>query len=128
MTKQSKFLTEEQVLKNRKKSNLYYYKNHAKELIRQKAFRDRRPDFHWEHTYGMKPGDRKNLLESQDNLCAICKKNLIGIKYCVDHDHTTKKIRGILCNECNTGLGKFKDSLQLLKEVVLYLEKDLVKP
>lgn len=40
----------------------------------------------------------------------------------VDHDHTTKQIRGLLCNGCNKGLGLFKDSPQILNSAIRYLQ------
>ncbi len=71
----------------------------------------------------------QSLLESQGGVCAICKKEEQIIdkgggtqRLSVDHDHDTGKIRGLLCNDCNVGLGRFKDNLELLRSAVAYLE------
>lgn len=44
---------------------------------------------------------------------------------CVDHNHFTQKIRGLLCKDCNIGLGMFKDNPILLHNGALYLQKEL---
>jgi hypothetical protein len=51
--------------------------------------------------------------------CAICGTKTIDLH--VDHDHATGKVRGILCRECNIGLGKFGDSPELMLEAIAYL-------
>lgn len=40
----------------------------------------------------------------------------------VDHDHTTNKVRGLLCNGCNKGLGMFQENLSVLKSAVKWME------
>jgi hypothetical protein len=52
-------------------------------------------------------------------LCAVCRQR--EAKH-VDHDHETKRIRGILCFNCNRGLGKFGDDVELMGRAVDYLE------
>lgn len=62
-------------------------------------------------------------LDAQGQRCTICMVDLdLGRDTHVDHDHTTGEIRGILCKNCNTGLGQFKDSPELLRRAALYLE------
>lgn len=67
----------------------------------------------------------QEMLESQNNGCAICgvphNKNRTAL--CLDHDHVTGKIRGILCHMCNTALGRFSDSKDLLLKACNYLEE-----
>jgi len=65
----------------------------------------------------------EGLWYSQDGRCAICDK---FIKYpkdiCVDHNHKTGKIRGLLCKECNLGIGCFFDKPELTKLATEYLK------
>lgn len=65
------------------------------------------------------------MLTQQDNKCAICGNvNNLQRLMCVDHDHVTGKIRGLLCNRCNLGLGSFTDDVELLKKAINYLENN----
>lgn len=69
----------------------------------------------------------EELLKSQDGLCPICSKQLVFIGNKVyndiDHDHTTGKVRGVLCHNCNLMLGLAKDNTQTLLNAIHYLEK-----
>jgi hypothetical protein len=60
------------------------------------------------------------ILKLQKNRCCIC-NNDIKEKYCIDHNHKTKEIRGLLCYHCNMGLGKFKDRIDLLSKAIVFL-------
>lgn len=66
----------------------------------------------------------KQTLETQGNVCAICEnpETIQDTWLCVDHCHTTGQLRGLLCRACNLGLGKFKDSKELLKRAIEYLD------
>ena len=75
------------------------------------------------NSYGMTLEEKEALLKSQNNKCKICKDELQGKKLHIDHCHTTGKIRAILCHHCNTGLGLFKESPELLTKAIEYLEK-----
>lgn len=65
----------------------------------------------------------EKLLESQGNVCAICRERKGLYNMPLDHDHATGKNRGILCHYCNKGLGHFYDNSKLLKLAIEYLEK-----
>lgn len=70
--------------------------------------------------YGLNWEEYQLLLKKFKNKCGICggrDKNDLS----VDHDHQTGKVRGLLCNNCNNGLGRFKDSYQLLEKAMKYL-------
>lgn len=63
---------------------------------------------------------------AQGGLCAICKQPPSSGRYkklCVDHDHKTAKVRGLLCYNCNMGLGYFHDNSIALEAAVAYLGK-----
>ena len=64
------------------------------------------------------------LLESQNNLCAICgiREQDSGKSFVMDHCHINNKNRGILCNNCNVALGFFSDKIENLKNAIKYLE------
>jgi hypothetical protein len=61
------------------------------------------------------------IFEEQGGVCAICEEFPIGRELAVDHDHTTRAVRGLLCMRCNTGLGHFHDSIEILDRAIEYL-------
>ena len=62
-------------------------------------------------------------LAEQNGCCAICKSSCkTGKALAVDHDHETGKNRGLLCMDCNTALGKFRDNVEILQSAISYLE------
>lgn len=72
-------------------------------------------------SYGISLDDYNTMLESQLGRCAIC-GDFPGTKMLsVDHDHATGKVRGLLCNGCNTRLGQMKDSIAILELAQNYL-------
>ena len=70
--------------------------------------------------YGITLEDYQACLQKQNYVCAICKKE--SNQLYVDHCHTTNLFRGLLCMNCNTGLGQFKDNISFLNSAVNYLE------
>lgn len=76
--------------------------------------------------YGLTKKDLNELFKKQDNKCAICliDRKLVVQGLAVDHCHTTGKIRGLLCNNCNNGIGRFHDDTNKLKNAIKYLEKN----
>ena len=79
--------------------------------------------------YGISSAEYDNMLEKQDNKCKICLTSFADITLKngrtpvhIDHCHTTNKIRGLLCNYCNSGLGFFKDNTERLTNAIVYLE------
>jgi hypothetical protein len=85
---------------------------------------DTKRNYNLKRAYGITLQDFENMKTAQNNKCAICQnifKN--SVDSCVDHCHTTKKVRGILCNHCNRAIGLFKESPISLKSALKYLKK-----
>lgn len=79
--------------------------------------------------YGLSKEQYLDLFKKQDNKCAICGKSFNETKACVDHNHNTGNIRGLLCTQCNSLLGMAHDNINILKNAILYLEStSLQKP
>ena len=72
--------------------------------------------------YNMTLDDHLLMYVLQNGCCKICKQPTAYNKICVDHDHKTNKVRGLLCTHCNTLLGMAKDNLQILVNAIEYLE------
>lgn len=100
-----------------RKNNLE--KVRAKERSWREKNLERARDKERKNKYGMEPGTYKRMWEEQDGECIIC--NRVGQLLIVDHDHKTNKVRGLLCQSCNSGLGLFKDSIELLNKAINYL-------
>lgn len=84
-------------------------------------------NWHYKTNYGISYQQFLDLATKQGNICLICKRDLTFLekkdsRAVLDHCHTTGKIRGVLCNSCNTALGKFKDSIDILQNAISYLK------
>lgn len=74
--------------------------------------------------YGLSLDEYASMLQRQDGKCAICFGPPISPRpLAVDHDHATGKVRGLLCDRCNHGLGHFCDSPIRLSSAIAYLQK-----
>lgn len=108
-------------LKNRNKElerNKKYYKRRGY-ILKKEKYKDMR-DRILKNRYGISEKEYLELLKKQNNKCAICgevaKKTLD-----IDHCHTTDKVRGLLCNNCNRGIGHLKENINILKKAIEYL-------
>lgn len=96
-----------------KKSNEHYHKN-----------KDRYKFRNIKRKYGITEEEYKLLLQQQNNRCAIClKENKNNEPLHLDHCHSTNKVRGLLCNNCNLGIGNLQENLIIIKRAYEYLEK-----
>jgi hypothetical protein len=69
--------------------------------------------------YGIDDPQYRRLCAKHDETCPICDKDDVGLV--VDHDHATKQVRGLLCGNCNLGLGHFVDCIEVLNGAIVYL-------
>jgi hypothetical protein len=79
------------------------------------------------NAYGLTLEDFEAMKSTQNNLCAICGKPNSVIRLgrvrdlSVDHDHKTEKVRALLCYHCNSGLGHFRDDVEVMAKAITYL-------
>ena len=123
--------------KEKKRGSNYRAKNPEKALVRKNAWKAANPEKYISSYLGDKVASRRrilrrygltieeydNMLSSQGGVCAICRKACAsGRRLSVDHCHITNKIRGLLCDPCNRGLGAFRDDIDRMKAATVYLE------
>lgn len=75
--------------------------------------------------YGITLEEYDRMFALQSGVCAICKQpenDAYKRRLSVDHDHETGKVRGLLCHQCNTGIGKFGDDIKRLLSAAKYLK------
>tara|TARA_B110000977_G_scaffold15929_1_gene19447 strand:+ start:156 stop:485 length:330 start_codon:yes stop_codon:yes gene_type:complete len=65
------------------------------------------------------------ILKQQNNCCDVCGEHESKFKnsLCVDHNHSTGKIRGLLCNNCNSAFGKLKENTNIMYNLINYANK-----
>lgn len=77
----------------------------------------------------LKPSEKKRMTDIKPEkffICPICKKSSIPYvtaNLVIDHDHDTGNAREWICDSYNTGLGRFKDNVELMQEAIKYLKK-----
>ena len=108
----------------------YREKNKEKRTNTTKEYRDKNKDkikeYAWKRAgINITQKEYEGLLVEQNYSCAICDKHqsVLNKTLAVDHDHETGEIRGLLCWECNTALGKLGDSIPGILKVLEYLQK-----
>lgn len=120
-------------MRDREKSRAYLRDYYARNKDRAAAWaRDYRKRFDPSHrraiarkrVYGLSRDDFREMWNLQAGRCAICFERLVddGSRQAhVDHDHKTGLVRGILCVDCNVGLGRFKDNAEALRRAADYV-------
>ena len=90
-------------------------------------------NYHYKRKYGLTKEQVDQMHEDRNFKCDICngsqqprqvgKTGFFSDKLAVDHCHKTGKVRGLLCNVCNTFLGAVKDDIKILKTMINYIER-----
>jgi hypothetical protein len=106
-----------------KECSTLYHKN--RDLAKKIKAQIIRKNTNLKYHYGVTLDSYGEMLASQNGLCAICGRSpeLFNRAFAVDHDHATNIVRGILCPDCNRGLGGFHDDPDLLRKAADYLTK-----
>lgn len=81
--------------------------------------------------YGLTPKIVNQMWKDQVGACACCHQKMkrggqVSNSACIDHNHTTGKVRAILCRECNLGVAQFKEDPERCELAAAYLRKHLV--
>jgi hypothetical protein len=110
----------------------YHQDRRAKKLATAKAWVRANPErqkahqrrHHLKKAFGMTPEEYDALLKKQGGCCAICGSTDPSPWdwFCIDHDHETGRVRGLLCLACNVCIGQAGDDPALLRKAVRYLE------
>lgn len=116
----------EKVRTGRRKSHNIHYNNHKEEIKVKRRLTYNQVRL--KSTYGITVEEYLNILERQDNKCALCESEKSSFKnmtlpLCVDHNHSTGQIRGLLCNKCNSMIGMVNENIEILEKAILYLVK-----
>lgn len=101
-----------------------YKSNHYLKNKEKAAHKDRKN--HLMRKYGITQEWYDEQLKIQDGSCKICgtKNPGKGLKHFhVDHSHKTGKVRGLLCHSCNTGIGLFKEDVELIEKAIEYVNR-----
>lgn len=116
--------------KNRKR----YYENRKSDNKRTREYYKRNKEkcrnMDLIRIYGITIDQYNEMVEKQNNKCLICLKPETRVqkgkirRLCVDHCHKTGKVRGLLCCNCNRGLGAFSDDIQSLLNAIQYLKSN----
>jgi len=119
------------IVATRKKDKERYKKNAERRREYAREYRRKYPErtraTNWKVNYGITPEYFYGMLKEQDNKCAICGRDMddYGKIFCVDHNHKSGKVRGLLCDPCNYGIGFYEKHKDKYK---VYLSKyDLQK-
>lgn len=111
---------------NSAKAKAFYKRNPgAKKKYAHNLGQNGRKDEQLRAVYNISLNDYNLMLRLQDDKCKTCKKHKSEFKrsLAVDHDHTTGKIRGLLCDDCNISLGRLKENFETLLNLAKYIQE-----
>lgn len=89
------------------------YRNHREEILKKNKV-------HGIEKYGISIEEYNQMLDSQNYTCYICNKPVKDNKRLhIDHDHSTGKVRGLLCSKCNGALGWYENNFEKINEYLV---------
>ena len=109
-----------------------YAESHKEQIAKNKHARylanreERRVRSRWlglKNLYGMTPDDYNQMFEAQGGCCLLCGRHQSELKLtlCVDHNHETGVIRGLLCHNCNVAIALLQEDVEILQRAIQYL-------
>jgi hypothetical protein len=102
-----------------KKNNQDIFRRIANE--KSKVYQKKRGRY---HLYGITHTEYELMLYLQDDRCAVCNKQFSTSNTpCIDHNHESQQVRGLLCNSCNLGIGLMRESTGLIQRAIEYLKQ-----
>ena len=107
----------------------WYIKNKDRQSKRQKEYKiknkDKIMDIGLRYNFNLTLDQYNKMLSDQNNSCKVCNthESELTRKLAVDHCHTTDKIRGLLCMNCNTSLGHLKEDTKIMQKLIEYVKE-----
>lgn len=116
-------------------------KNKTKEAVCKKCSGERAKEWRdsnkhqirntaYKKKFGISLDEYEEKLEAQNYCCAICgeHESSFKLRFAVDHDHKTGKVRDLLCGQCNVAVGMVKENTDILTSMISYLMQHKDKP
>jgi len=104
------------------RAKIYFKRSDIKARRQSPEFKAYHREYFLLRNYGLTIDDKEALLAKQGGRCATCGTDKFnGTGPCVDHNHVTGKIRGILCHDCNRAIGLVRESIPTLRLIIEYL-------
>lgn len=116
---------------NSKKAKAYYKANpHKRTEARANESKIQQKKHRLRKNYNLSLAEYDEMLQKQDGKCATCQLHFSVFKraLAVDHDHSSGKIRGLLCGSCNSSLGLLKENFDTVLRLAKYIQthKDII--
>lgn len=103
--------------------NIEKYREYHRKWVKKNP--DRKLELRINSKYNLSLHDYRTMLQNQKFACAICEIEFDNTqRACVDHCHDTGEVRGLLCKNCNSGIGLLGDNEQSLRKALKYVERE----
>jgi len=104
------------------------YRNYSNERSKDPKVKEKKRSEGLKRKFNLTLEEYDRIFDSQNGKCSICGSSNSGRtgNFCIDHNHKTGKVRGLLCHNCNLMIGNSGDSIYILLNGIKYLEKDSI--